>query len=107
MTTTVKKLGQAVLTGSGTQDTLYTVPAATTALIKHIRLVNYSVSDVTVMLWHDGVADSNRILPAATILAGGWAEFDGAITMETGDTLRAEAGAATSITATVYGVEFT
>lgn len=107
MTTTPKKLGQSTLTGSGTQDTLYTVPAATSALIKQIRVVNYSGSDRSVTLWHDGVADSNLILPPVVILAGGWAEFDGNLTMETGDTLRAEGSAATSLTVTVYGVQFT
>ena len=107
MTATFKKLGQMTLTGSGTQDTVYSVPANTEAAVKHIRVVNFSASSTTVKMWHDGIADSNLILPAVTLGAGEWCEFDGVITMDALDTLRAEAGAASSITVTVYGVEMT
>lgn len=98
-----KKLGQGTLTGG--QDTLYTVPAGTETIVKEMTLVNFSGAARTVKMWHDGVANSNYILPAALITAGGWANFDGVITMEAGDTLRAEASAAASITYTVYGLE--
>jgi hypothetical protein len=108
MTTTPKKLGQMTLTGSGTQDTVYTVPAATSALIKSIHISNFSLANVRITLWHDGIANSNILLPpTVTILAGGFAHFNGNITMETGDTIRAEAGAASSLTITLHGVEFT
>lgn len=100
-----KKLGQGVLTGSGTQDTLYTVPASTEAIVKLIVIVNTSASNRTVEVWHDGVADTNAILPSLTIEAGGWLEMDGPFTMEAADTLRAEGSAALSLTYTVYGVE--
>jgi hypothetical protein len=105
-TDTVKKLGQMELTGS--TDTLYTVPGATSALVKHMSIVNTStISGSTVKLWHDGSANVNLIMPAVTIAAGEWAEFEGTITMETGDTLKAEAQSANIITITVHGVEFT
>ena len=58
-----KKLGQGTLTGAGTQDTLYTVPAATSAIVKHIRIVNYGATTVNVKLWHDGTTDTYLILP--------------------------------------------
>jgi len=103
MTQAYKKLGQGTLTGG--QDTLYTVPASTEAIVKEITLVNYSGVARTVKMWHDGVADANYILPAATIEAGGWANFDGIITMEAADTLLAQASAAASVTYTVYGME--
>lgn len=105
MADTPKKLAQMTLTGGN--DTLYTVPAATSALIKHIRVVNFSGADKTVKLWHDGTTDANIILPAVNVVAGGWGEFDGAILMETGDTLVALGSAASGITVTVYGVELT
>jgi len=73
--------------------------------VKHITLVNYSVSNRTVKLWHDGNADTNYIMPEVTIQAGGWAEFDGVICMEAADTLKADASAATSITYTIHGLE--
>ena len=105
MANAYKKLGQGVLTGTGTQDVMYTVPASTEAIVKLIVIVNTSTSNRTVEIWHDGHADTNAILPSLTIEAGGWLEIDGPITMEAADTLEAEGSAATSLTYTVYGVE--
>lgn len=106
MTEAFKKVGQMTLSGSGTQNTLYTVPGAKEAAVKHIRLVNFSGASVNVKLWHDGTANQNLILPSVALGAGEWAEFDGSLLMETGDTLMAEANAANAIAAVVYGVEF-
>ena len=100
-----KKLAQAQ--PGITPTTLYTVPASTQTIIPHIRVSNPTGTDRTIELWHDGNADSNSILPPVTVVAGGWAEFDGRIYMETGDTLQAEASAATALTVTVYGEELT
>jgi hypothetical protein len=105
MSDAFRKLYQGQVPASAT--TLYTVPAVTTAIVKHIRAVNGTASDRTLKLWHDGTADANLILPAATIVAGGWAEFDGNILMEAGDTLSGQASVATAITVTVYGDEVT
>ena len=85
--------------------TVYTVPGSTTAIVKHVRAVNTSGATTTIKLFHDGTADANVILPAVTLGSGEWCEFDGAILMEAADTLAAQAGAATSITLTVYGLE--
>lgn len=103
MASAYKKLDQEEL--SGGNDTLYTVPASTETIVTHIRVVNHSGTDRTVKLWHDGTGDANIILPPATVPAGGWAEFDGTILMETGDTLVALASAASALSATVYGTE--
>jgi hypothetical protein len=100
-----KKLAQTQVAGSPSTSTLYTVPASTETVVRHIRIVNTAVNDRTIKLWHDGTADSNVILPPATVKAGGWTEFDGTITMETGDTLVAQASAGASLTITVYGLE--
>ena len=105
MANAYKKLGQGVLTGAATQDTMYTVPASTEAIVKLIVIVNTDSSNCTVEVWHDGHADTNAILPSITIEAGGWLELDGPFTMEAADTLQAEGSAATSLTYTVYGVE--
>ena len=105
MANSYKKLGQGVLTGAATQDTMYTVPADTEAIVKLIVIVNTDSSNHTVEVWHDGHADTNAILPSITIEAGGWLELDGPFTMEAADTLQAEGSAATSLTYTVYGVE--
>ncbi len=103
MTEVWKKLYQGeVGTASGT---LYTVPAATEAIIKHIRLVSTSTSDETITLWHGAAGDATIILPAVTILAGAWAEFEGVITMAAADVIAGDASTANEITATIYGLE--
>lgn len=105
MADSFKKVAQTQVAGSPSTSTLYTVPASTQTVIRHIRVVNTAVNDRTLTLWHDGTADSNMILPPTTIKSGGWAEFDGTITMETGDTLIAQASAGASLTLTAYGLE--
>lgn len=98
-----KLLGQGTL--SGGQDTLYTVPGGTETIIKAITLVNFSGVARSVKMWHGGVADSNYILPDTTITAGSWTNYDGVITMDAADTLRAQASAAASIAYTIHGLE--
>lgn len=105
MTDAFKKIAQTQVAGSPSTSTLYTVPAGTQTVIRHIRVVNTAVNDRTLKLWHDGTADSNVILPPTTVKAGGWAEFDGTITMETGDTLIGQASSGSSLTLTAYGLE--
>lgn len=100
-----KKVAQTQVAGTPSTTTLYTVPASTQTVVRHIRVVNTAVNDRTLTLWHDGTADSNMILPPTTIKSGGWAEFDGTITMETGDTLIGQASAGASLTLTAYGLE--
>jgi len=50
--TTYKKLGQAQLTGAGTQDILYTVPASTSTVCSVLIIANTSVTGRTVNIWH-------------------------------------------------------
>jgi hypothetical protein len=86
---------------------VYTVPSGTQAIIKSIRVVNTSATATTVKLWNGGSADSNVILPPTSIDAGGFAEFDGTLTLAAADTIAAQAGAATSLTMTIHGLELT
>lgn len=92
---------------STSSGVIYTVPSGTQTIVKSIKVVNTSASATTIKIWHGGSANSNAILPAVSIDAGGFAEFDGTITMAAADTLTAQAGAATAITLTVYGLEIT
>lgn len=87
-----------------TTTTVYTSPAATQTIIKHIKAVNTTALAVTLTLYQSGSAATNLILPAASIPASGWAEFDGNILMAAGDTLQAKAGSATAITLSIYGL---
>lgn len=49
---TYKKLGQTQLTGSGTQDTIYTVPASTSTVCSVIIIANTASAVRTFKLWH-------------------------------------------------------
>jgi len=98
-----KKLAQGQL--PSTVGTIYTVPASTETIIKHIVLSNPTGSDRTAALWHDGTTDAFNILPPTTIVAGTWAEFDGVLTLEAGDTIAGDSDAATAVTFTIYGLE--
>ncbi len=61
MTATAKALSRSLLTGSNA--TLYTVPASTTTIVTNIVLANTSASSVAVTISLDGVA----IVPAVSI----------------------------------------
>ena len=100
-----KRIYQGQLTTSATA--VYTVPSATDTIIKSIRIANTTANSTTVKLWNGGSGDANVILPAVTIDAGGFAEFDGTLTMNAADTLHAQAGANSTLTMSVYGVEIT
>jgi hypothetical protein len=89
---------------SGT-STLFTGTAGHTYSIKHIRIINTdSANAKTIVLGIGGVAAANQILPTVTIEAGGWAEWDGLLTMEGTETLQANASA-TGLTITVSGLD--
>lgn len=105
MADTYKRLYQGAVPSGAT--TLYTVPSGTTAIVKSIRAVNTTASGVTIKFWNGGTDDSNVILPATTIDAGGFAEFDGTMTMAAADTLAGQAGSSSSITVSIYGLEIT
>jgi hypothetical protein len=70
---TYKKLGQGALTGAGTQDTLYTVPALTSAVVSLIVIANISATARTVNLWHvpngGAYGDANALLKGVNVPA--------------------------------------
>lgn len=87
-------------------DTLFTVPATPTSSILRngrIRFSNTAGTATTIKAW--GVpaagtaADSNVILPTVSIAANSFLDFDVPI-LNAGAFMQAQAGAATSITAT-------
>lgn len=105
MADTYKRIYQGELSTSS--GVIYTVPSGTQAIIKSMRIVNTSASETTIKLWNGGSSNANVVLPPVTIDAGGFAEFDGTLTMTSGDTLVAQAGANTALTMTIYGLEIT
>src|SRR3954462_8862229 len=84
---------------------LYTVPGSTSAIVKHMRIVNPTSAYVSIDLYESGTADADRISPTVNIGPGEWAEWDGTITLAAASTIQAKASAATSLTVTIYGVE--
>ena len=105
MAETYKKVIQELVNSSN--ETLLTVAANTTVIIKSMRAVNTTGSAATLKLFHDGTANENMILPFVTVAANGWAEFDGTIIMEAGDTLIGISGTNEAINLTAYGLELT
>ena len=106
-----KLLGNQQVAAASTDTTVYTVPASTQTIIKHIRVVNNDTVDPNwFKLWHDtdggGVSsDPEVIVPQANIPAGGWAEFEGTLIFEENDNLVIQVESANEVTIFVYGLE--
>ena len=93
---------------STTAGALYTVPANHEAIIKHISVVNNDTEALWFTLFHTTgttYTEATTIIPEATLPAGGWAEFNGTITMDASDVLGGDAEQASEITITVWGDE--
>lgn len=86
---------------------LYTVPGATKAVIKHIKLVNQTAGALTVTMWINGNADDKLWLPGTTeIPANGSIEWEGSLSLEAAVTIQgATAGGANDITYLISGLE--
>lgn len=101
-----KRLAQAQ--PSTSTGAIYTVASGYSAIVKSIRVVNTTSSSYTLTLYNGGTGVTNMILPATTIDGNGFGEFEGTITMASGDILYGATGAGTpanAIVVTVYGVE--
>jgi len=111
MAETYKHLHQGLVNHGSTGAVTYTATDVTT-IIRHMRVVNIDASNaVQLTLWHlpaSGTpANVNLIFPATDILAGGSAEFDGTIIMDSGDRLFAKAETTTTLYLNIYGLELT
>lgn len=105
MANTYKKLfGGYVLSAASAH---YAVPAATTAIIRHWRIVNISSTDVSAKLWQCGSADVNVTLPPLSIPAGGHISFDGIIILPATETFQAQAQQTSALILWIYGDEVT
>jgi hypothetical protein len=102
----VKRLGLAAIATTAT--TLYTVPAATTGIVRHIRIVNSTASTVNVVMSIGLDAIGTRVVPTGyQIGSNGTLDITGSIILNAGETLQATASIATALTAYVGGVEVT
>lgn len=102
-----KKLAQGELPVAA--GALYTVPASTEAIIKHMRFVNQTASAVTITLWIDGTTDPFLWLPSTvSIPANGFVDFDGSLPLAAAGVINgATAAGANDVTFSIFGVEIT
>ncbi len=102
-----KKLAQGELPVAA--GALYTIPADTEVIIKHIKFVNQTAGALTITLWIDGVTDADLWMPATTeIPANGSIEFEGSLALAAAAVINgATAGGANDISYVISGVEIT
>ena len=87
---------------------LYTVPASHETIVKYITVANNDTTARWFTLFHTTGTTydaTTTIIPEATIPAGGWAEFNGTITMDASDIIGGDAEVASQMTITIYGDE--
>lgn len=92
---------------AATVTTLYTVPGSTSAIVKHITVVNNDSTTRTFTLYRGGTAATNVITSAMALPAGGSAEWDGTMALAAAETIRGIGSVATMLTVTIDGDEVT
>ena len=102
-----KRLAQGRFAGSTAK--IYDVPSSTEAIIKTMNISNNTGTDRIVTLHHvdngGSTADTNLILPGVNIVAGGFAEWEGTMTMAVLTEIHGFAAAANEISYTIWGIE--
>ena len=91
-----------------TAAALYTVPADHETIVKYITVVNNDTEALWFTLFHTTGTTSTEappIIPEATLPIGGWAEFNGTITMDAADIIGGDAEQGSEITISIYGDE--
>ena len=108
MADTYKRLAQGTFT-SGTATTLYTVPGATTTIVKKIVISNNGGANATAKLHHvvsaGSATASNVILPTVALAVNEHGVDDGTFVMETGETIRGVGDATNAVSYSIYGLE--
>ena len=93
---------------STTAGALYTVPANHETIVKNITVVNNDTEALWFTLFHTTgttYSEATTIIPEATIAAGGWAEWEGSMTMDASDVLGGDGEQDNELTITVWGDE--
>ena len=102
-----KRLAQGRFAGSSAK--LYDVPSSTETIIKAINISNNTATAREVTLYHTNNADTadneQVILPGVSIAAGGFAEWEGTLTMAALTEIYGFAAAADAVTFTIWGIE--
>ena len=89
--------------------TLYTVPGATTCVIRHMRVMNTTGSAATISVAINGTAATaaNCLLYAFSIPANSVYDWTGFIPLAAADTIQGLQGTGSALTVTIGGVEST
>lgn len=105
MADTFKKLDQRQLPAAAA--TLYTAPAAGSAIVRSVRIVNTDTVSRWFILYQSGTGAANQIT-GRMVLGPNEVYIDtGPIVVGAGDTLRGVAEVAAALTCTIGGVEST
>ena len=87
---------------------LYTVPGATSAIIKSIVIINQTAAAITVTLWINGTTDPFLWLPSTTsIPANGMIEWEGSLALAAAEVINGDTATGNTLTFTISGVEIT
>ena len=106
MADTAKRLGGPEAIGTS-EETLYTVPGSTTAIIRNIHIANTTTSAAAIKMSIGADAAGTRILGDLSVPANGTYDWSGFMVLAAGETLRATGGTNNALTVTVSGVEVT
>jgi|SRR3970040_854624 len=95
-----------------TAETLYTVPASTTSVVKDVHVCNNSAADCYLSLWlvpnGQSPTDENVMFYQWVVPANDFVHWIGFQVLDTtGDTIRALAETADQLTVTISGAEIT
>ena len=103
---TIKNLGQGQL-GTSPAGDLYTVPTATSAIVKTITVVNTdTVARIVNLYIKVSGQTARKIIPVNTILPAGYSlETDEEFTISAADKIQGDADAASKLDYTLSGVE--
>lgn len=104
-------LGKVLAEGqlASSKDTLYTVPASTTAYIKFFSCFNTNTTDETVIIYLKPASTSRKV-GRAVLSANEQVRFidkDEALILETGDLIEGETTTASKVDYVILGVEET
>jgi hypothetical protein len=90
-----------------TKTVVYTVPAATAAVVKGMKVVALLSSSQTITIFHNSGSTEMRLLYVMPIDGLGQAEWDGTLCLAAGDTISVQANIAAAFEFTMYGIEVT
>ena len=104
-----KRLAQGYFPATGGTRKLYDVPSSTAAIIQSINSSNHTATARECTLYHTDngdTADNEQVsLPGVSVVAGGFAEGEGTMTMAATTEIHGWAAAGGEVTFTIWGIE--